>query len=212
MRSAFGGVLVQQLQAELSALGEREAELEDELAEVQEEAATARHAAQAAVAVAGGEGWSAEAEARAEAAAEEAEEAAALVEEVSEELATLREQSELLRTHLAAAELPPPPTEADAGMPRSRSSTLEKGWYEPFAAPAADDYVPFGAGTAGAAQAGAAGQHHVEAQPTSTQPTSSQPLHSDGAPGATNGPAAGEEVVDPNEAALASFDLWEEGA
>ena len=46
------------------------------------------------------------------------------------------------------------------------------------------------------------------------QPTSSQPLLSDGVPGTTNGPAAVEveKVVDPNEAALASFDLWEEGA
>ena len=69
--------------------------------------------------------------------------------------------------------------------------------------------MPFGASAAGAAQAGAAGQQHVE-----PQPTSSQPLHSDGVPGTTNGPAAveAEKVVDPNEAALASFDLWEEGA
>ena len=36
LRSAFGGVLVQQLQAELAALSEREADLEAELAEVQE--------------------------------------------------------------------------------------------------------------------------------------------------------------------------------
>ena len=66
--------------------------------------------------------------------------------------------------------------------------------------------MPFGPG-AGAAQAGAAGQHHVESQPTATQP-----LLSGGVREATNGPAAVEEGVDPNEAALASFDLWGEGA
>ena len=69
--------------------------------------------------------------------------------------------------------------------------------------------MPFGPG-AGAAQAGAAGQQHVESQPAATQP-----LLPGGVREATNfgnGPAAIEEEVDPDEAALASFDLWEEGA
>ena len=96
-------------------------------------------------------------------------------------------------------------------MLRSRSATSEREWYEPFvgaqsdaaAAAAADDYVPFGPG-AGTAKAGA-GQQHAESQPTATQPL----LSGGGRGAATNGPAV---LVDPNGAALASFDLWEEGA
>ena len=142
----------------------------------------------------------------------------------------MREQRELLRGHLAAAELSPPPTEAQSpvyyplspGTPRSRASAGERGEerdsYEPFvgamaaaeeeeeaaagAAPAADDYVPFGP-SAGAAQAGAAGEQDMEPQPTAPRP-----LPSDGVQGGSNGgPAA---LVDPNEAALAAFDLWGE--
>ena len=51
------------------------------------------------------------------------------------------------------------------------------------------------------------GREHVESQPAATQP-----LLPGGVREATNGPAAIEEEVDPDEAALASFDLWEEGA
>ena len=135
----------------------------------------------------------------------------------------MREQRELLRGHLAAAELSPPPTEAQSpGTPRSRASAGERGEerdsYEPFvgamaaaeeeeeaaagAAPAADDYVPFGP-SAGAAQAGAAGEQDMEPQPTAPRP-----LPSDGVRGGSNGGPAG--LVDPNEAALAAFDLWGE--
>ena len=68
------------------------------------------------------------------------------------------------------------------------------------AAPAADDYVPFGP-SAGAAQAGAAGEQDVEPQPTAPQP-----LPSDGVRGGSHGgPVA---PVDPNEGA--AFDLWGE--
>ena len=48
-----------------------------------------------------------------------------------------------------------------------------------------------------------------------SQPAATQPLLPGGVREATNfgnGPAAIEEEVDPDEAALASFDLWEEGA
>ena len=142
----------------------------------------------------------------------------------------MREQRELLRGHLAAAELSPPPTEAQSpGTPRSRASAGERGEerdsYEPFvgamaaaaeeeaaagaeeaaaagAAATADDYVPFGP-SAGAAQAGAAGEQDFEPQPTAPRP-----LPSDGVRGGSHGgPAA---LVDPNEAALAAFDLWGE--
>ena len=132
----------------------------------------------------------------------------------------MREQRELLRGHLAAAELSPPPAEAQSpGTPRSRASAgerrEERDSYEPFvgamaaeeeeaagAAPTADDYVPFGP-SAGAAQAGAAGEQDFEPQPTAPRP-----LPSDGVRGGSNGGPAAH--VDPNEAALAAFDLWGE--
>ena len=71
----------------------------------------------------------------------------------------MREQRELLRGHLAAAELSPPPTEAQSpGTPRSRASAGERGEER-------DSYEPFvGAMAAAEEEEAAAGARAAEAR------------------------------------------------